>query len=45
MVEEHKILVKSDIDDDNDLDDDDPVIVTLHNILMVAHKTEGTKYD
>jgi len=27
------------------LDDDDPVIVTLHNILMVAPKTESGKYE
>jgi hypothetical protein len=30
------------------LDDDDPVIVTLHNILMVAPKADGAganKYD
>jgi len=27
------------------LDDDDPVIVTLNNILMVAPKVEGVKYE
>lgn len=27
------------------MDDDDPVIVTLHNILMVAPKTESGKYE
>ena len=27
------------------MDDDDPVIVTLHNILMVAPKTEAGKYE
>lgn len=45
MIKQYAFLLAQKLKVTKDLDDDDPVIVTLHNILMVAPKTEGTKYD
>jgi len=45
MIKQYAFLLAQKLKVTKDLDDDDPVIVTLHNILMVAPKTEGTRYD
>lgn len=45
MIKQYAFLLAQKLKVTKDLDDDDPVIVTLHNILMVAPKTEGAKYD
>jgi len=45
MIKQYAFLLAQKLKITKDLDDDDPVIVTLHNILMVAPKTEGTRYD
>ena len=45
MIKQYAFLLAQKLKVTKDLDDDDPVIVTLHNILMVAPKTDGTKYD
>lgn len=45
MIKQYAFLLAQKLKVTKDLDDDDPVIVTLHNILMVAPKTEGARYD
>jgi hypothetical protein len=45
MIKQYAYLLAQKLKVTKDLDDDDPVIVTLHNILMVAPKTEAGKYD
>ena len=45
MIKQYAYLLAQKLKVTKDLDDDDPVIVTLHNILMVAPKTESGKYD
>ena len=45
MIKQYAFLLAQKLKVTKDLDDDDPVIVTLHNILMVAPKTDGAKYD
>jgi hypothetical protein len=45
MIKQYAYLLAQKLKVTKDLDDDDPVIVTLHNILMVAPKTENGKYE
>ena len=45
MIKQYAYLLAQKLKLSKDLDDDDPVIVTLHNILMVAPKTEPSKYE
>ena len=45
MIKQYAYLLAQKLKVTKDLEDDDPVIVTLHNILMVAPKTEGGKYE
>jgi len=45
MIKQYAFLLAQKLKVTKELDDDDPVIVTLHNILMVAPKTEQGKYD
>lgn len=45
MIKQYAFLLAQKLKVSKDLDDEDPVIVTLHNILMVAPKTDGAKYD
>ena len=45
MIKQYAYLLAQKLKVTKDLDDDDPVIVTLHNILMVAPKTEAGKYE
>lgn len=46
MIKQYAYLLAQKIKQAKSLDDDDPVIVTLNNILMIAPKVEGgQKYD
>jgi len=45
MIKQYAYLLAQKLKQSKDLDDDDPTIVTLHNILMVAPKTEAGKYQ
>ena len=46
MIKQYAYLLAQKIKQAKSLDDDDPVIVTLNNILMIAPKVEGHgKYD
>jgi hypothetical protein len=45
MIKQYAYLLAQKLKVTKELDDDDPVIVTLHNILMVAPKTESGKYE
>lgn len=46
MIKQYAYLLAQKIKQAKQLDDDDPVIVTLNNILMIAPKVEGGgKYD
>ena len=45
MIKEYAYLLAQKLKVTKSLSDDDAVIVTLHNILMVAPKTETGKYD
>jgi hypothetical protein len=45
MIKQYAYLLAQKLKVTKELDDDDPVIVTLHNILMVAPKTEGNKQE
>lgn len=42
MIKQYAYLLAQKLKITKELDDDDPVIVTLHNILMVAPKNEGS---
>ena len=41
MIRQYAYLLAQKIKNTKQLDDDDPVIVTLNNILMIAPKLEG----
>ena len=43
MIKQYAYLLAQKLKQTKNLDDDDPVIVTLNNILMVAPKAEQTK--
>ena len=45
MIKQYAFLLAQKLKQAKNLDDDDPVIVTLNNILMIAPKVEGGKYD
>ena len=45
MIKQYAYLLAQKLKQAKNLDDDDPVIVTLNNILMVAPKIEAGKYD
>ena len=45
MIKQYAFLLAQKLKQAKNLEDDDPVIVTLNNILMVAPKVEGGKYE
>lgn len=45
MIKQYAYLLAQKLRQEKNLEDDDPVIVTLNNILMVAPKLEGTKQE
>ena len=45
MIKHYAYLLAQKLKQAKNLEDDDPVIVTLNNILMVAPKVEQGKYD
>lgn len=45
MIKQYAYLLAQKLKSAKNLDDDDPVIVTLNNILMVAPKVESNKQE
>ena len=45
MIKQYSFLLAQKLKQAKNLEDEDPVIVTLNNILMVAPKVEGGKYE
>ena len=45
MIKQYAFLLAQKLKQARGLDDDDPIIVTLNNILMIAPKVEGGKYE
>ena len=45
MIKQYAYLLAQKLKQAKNLEDDDPVIVTLNNILMVAPKVEGQKNE
>jgi hypothetical protein len=45
MIKQYAYLLAQKLKQAKNLEDDDPVIITLNNILMVAPKVEGSKIE
>ena len=45
MIKQYAYLLAKKLKTAKNLEDDDPIIVTLNNILMIAPKVEGGKYE
>mmetsp|Transcript_42698 Transcript_42698/g.65532 ORF Transcript_42698/g.65532 Transcript_42698/m.65532 type:complete len:116 (+) Transcript_42698:1088-1435(+) len=45
MIKQYAYLMAQKLKSAKNLDDDDPIIVTLNNIMMIAPKVEGGKYE
>jgi hypothetical protein len=45
MIKQYAYLLAKKLKTAKGLEDDDPIIVTLNNILMIAPKVEGGKYE
>jgi len=45
MIKQYAQYLAENLKTQKNLDSNDPTIVTLNNILMVAPKTEATKYE
>ena len=45
MIKQYAFLLAQKLKQAKNLGDDDAVIVTLYNILMIAPKVEGGKYE
>ena len=45
MIKQYAYLLAKKLKTAKNLEDDDPMIVTLNNILMIAPKVEGGKYE
>lgn len=45
MIKQYAFLLAQKLKQAKNLQDDDAVIVTLYNILMIAPKVEGGKYE